>query len=165
MSRGRFGRPGRGSLLGMMVVNGIVGGVVLVVLFALFGVGNILETRLAASSMTADASKWNALLPMLPGAAILFACLWYWLVMAARRSKELPWGAACLYGISLACSNVPLSGLLMGLLHGDPLLAMLIALVMLLLLPSLLIAMICFGLVMGAFNGLMAAHWIERHRA
>jgi len=56
MSRGRFGRPGRGSLLGMMVVNGIVGGVVLVVLFALFGVGNILETRLAASSMTADAS-------------------------------------------------------------------------------------------------------------
>jgi hypothetical protein len=148
----------------MMALNGVVACLVLAVLFALFGVGNIIEARLAASSLTADAAKWSALLPMLPGAAILFGCLWYWLVVIGR-AKGLPWGAACLYGVFLACGNVPLSGLLMGLLHGNPLLGMLIALVMLLMLPSLLVAMICFGLTMGAFNGLMAARWIERHRS
>jgi hypothetical protein len=150
----------------MIFINGIAALIVLTVVFHLFGVGPILEARLAAIPLVRVAAKWNALWPMLPGAAVGFACLWYWLVLIGR-SRGVPWGGALLYGVALALGNVPLGGFIIGLIHGGPLLGLLLALVFLLnllLLPSVTLAMAVFGLVMGAFNGILAQLWIERHR-
>ncbi|HZO88387.1 MAG TPA: hypothetical protein VFB38_08605 [Chthonomonadaceae bacterium] len=165
-SKRRFGRPGGGSLLGMMIINGLVAAVVLLIVFVLFDIGHILEARLAAYPLVGAAAHWSKFWPMLPGASIGFGCLWYWLVLVGR-SRGVPWGGALLYGVLIAMGNVPFSGFLAGLLHGSPLMGLvlaLIALLSLLLMPSLLLAMLVFGATMGAFNGLMAQGWIERHR-
>ncbi|HZP80507.1 MAG TPA: hypothetical protein VFB21_02605 [Chthonomonadaceae bacterium] len=159
----RYGRPGGGSLLAMMCVNGIVALIVLKLVFVVFGAGTILATGLAAHAQASLIERGRMLWPMLPGAAFGFSCLWFWLALIGR-SRGVPWGAALLYGVAIAFANVPFSGFLVGLLHGNPLLGLLLALVSLLLLPSLAVSMIAFGLAMGAFNGLMAQRWIARHR-
>ncbi len=162
----RFGRPGGGSLFGMMVLNGVASLIVLIFVFALFRVGSILPMRLAAIPLVRAALKWNALWPMLPGAAIGFACLWYWLVLIGR-ARGVPWGGALLYGVGLALADLPLSGFLLGLVHGGPLVGLILALISLLtllLMPAVTLAMAVFGLIMGAFNGVLAQVWIERHR-
>lgn len=43
-------------------------------------------------------------------------------------------------------------------------LAVLLALVSLVIVPSIAISMVFFGLVMGVLNGVMAQSWIEKHR-
>src|SRR5579871_1207733 len=112
-SKRRYGRPGGGSFFGMILLNGILAFIVLKVVFALFGVNWVLGQKAAAIGALHAATKWGVLLAMLPGAAVGFACLWYWLVLVGR-SRGLPWAGACIYGVLLAFSNVLLAGLLRG---------------------------------------------------
>jgi hypothetical protein len=149
----------------MILVNGVVALGVLAVLFAVFDVRPILAARLEAIPLVRAAAHWNLLWPMLPGGAVGFACLWYWLAFMGR-ARGVTWGGALLYGGAIAFGNVPLSAFLVGLLHGNPVLALVLALVSLLnlLQPSFTLAMAVFGLTMGAFNGALAHAWIERHR-
>lgn len=163
MSGRRRFLPGFFGLLGMIILNGLVGASILKLLYWLFGVSGILEMRLASWPLMQAASKWETLWPMLPGASLLFACLWFWLILTGR-TNGVNWGAALFYGVMLSFANVLIAGFLAGLVNGDPLLGMLLGLVMLLLVPHLLIAMILFGLTMGLFNGLLSHRWIERHR-
>ncbi len=163
MSGFRRFRPNSLSLLAMIVVNGLAAGVVLKFLFALFGIGAIFPEWAAAHEWTRTAMQWELFWPLLPGAAIGFGCLWYWLILAGRF-RGLPWGAACIYGCGVAFATVPLSGFLLGLQNGSPLLGLLIGLVMILVLPSLLAAMTCFGLAMGLLNGVWAQRWIIKNR-
>lgn len=163
MSGRRRFLPGFFGLLGMIICNGLVAGMVLQVLYGLFGVSSHLSMRLAAWSITQSAAKWETLWPMLPGASLLFGCLWFWLIVTGR-SRGVNWGAGTLYGVLIAFGNVLIAGFLTGLLNGNPLLGLLLGLVMLLLVPHLLLAMIAFGLTMGVFNGWMATRWIVRHR-
>lgn len=161
--RRRYNRPGGGSFFGMLFVNGVAAFILLKIVFALFGTGLILSQRLAAYGPTHAAARWDTFWAMLPGAALGYACLWYWLILVGR-SRGISWGGASIYGVLIAFGNVLAAGFLIGLLHGNPLLGLLIGFVMLLMIPSLLLAMICFGLAMGGFNGLLAYNWIERHR-
>jgi hypothetical protein len=163
MSGSRRFLPGFFRLLGMMILNGVAAGVVLPLLYRLFGVSGLLARQLASWPVTQAAAKWETLWPMLPGASLLFACLWFWLIVTGR-TRGINWGAACFYGLMISFSNVLIAGFLTGLLNGNPLLGLLLGLVMLILVPHLLLAMIAFGLIMGLFNGCLADRWIERHR-
>ena len=162
MSGRRYGRPGSGSLLGMMAVNALLGGIVLFVILHLFGIREIVAPD--AMGLALSRIKWNALWPLVPGIGVAFGCLWYWLVVIAR-SRRLPWAGACIYGSIIAVMNVLLSGLFIGLLHGNPLLYFLIGLVNSLLLPTVVCAMVAFGLAMGILNGLLAQSWVDRQRS
>lgn len=148
-------------MLGMMAVNALLGGVVLFVFLQLFGIREIVAPD--AMGRALSRIKWNALWPLVPGIGVAFGCLWYWLV-AVARSHRLPWAGACIYGSIIAVMNVLLSGLMVGLLHGNPLLYFLMALIALLLVPSVLCSMVIFGLVMGALNGLLAQRWVDRQK-
>ena len=162
-SRRSLRRPGIGSLLGMIALNGVLSAIVLKVLFRVFGVGDVIGAHLAASAGTQVAVKWDHFWPMLPGAAVGFGCLWYWLIFAGR-SKGVNWGVATCYGVGVACGNVPLSGLIAGFLHGDPFIGFLMALLLLMLLPSLMVSTLCFGLTLGCLNGSMAQRWIVQRK-
>ena len=162
-SKRRYNRPGGGSFLGMILLNSIVAFIVLKVVFTLFGVNWVLGQKVAAIGALHVAVKWGVLVAMLPGAAVGFACLWYWLILVGR-SRGLPWAGALIYGVLLAFGNVLLAGVLRGAAAGNPLLGLLFALVMLLLMPTIWLSMACFGLTMGLFNGLLAQNWIVRHR-
>jgi hypothetical protein len=183
----RFGRPGSGSLLGMMLVNAVISVFVLKLCCGLFGfrwflpehlsglasaqaiqkwqvihdLCKILHFALPASAQAVQ--KWGVILPLLPGAAIGFGCLWYWLILVGR-SRGLSWTGACVYGILIAFANVPLAGFLVGLLHGNALIGLLLGLVLLFVMPSIWLTMGAFGITMGLFNAAMAGRWIERHR-
>ena len=158
----RYGRPKSANLLGMMGVNAVVGLVLLFCTLHLFGIREIVVPMTLQHALSAI--KWDALWPLLPGAAVAFGCLWFWLVVVAR-SRALPWAGACVYGIAIALMNVPVSGLFIGLLHGNPLLYFLIGLVNLLLLPTVVCAMVAFGLAMGILNGLLAQSWVDRQKS
>src|SRR5690242_13047942 len=158
--RGRYGRPGSLSFLLMIAVNAVLGTDMLWLVTRIFDIGQILPKRLASWSWAQEAAKWDTLWPMLPGAGLGFACLWYWLVLTGR-SKGIAWGGALIYGGLIACGDVILGGFLSGLVNGNPLLGMLIGLAILLVIPTLLLAMVTFGAIMGAFNGWAARRWIE----
>jgi hypothetical protein len=161
IGKGRYGRPNRASLLAMMIVNGIAALIVMRVALAIFGVPDLIPAApqfLHALRIT----PWALILPMLPGAAIAYGCLWYWLIVVGR-SRGVPWGGAVVYGMVIALVNVPLAGLIYGSYQGNPILALLY-LVLLLIVPAWLVAVCFFGAIMGVSNGYIAQRWIERYR-
>lgn len=161
--RRKYGRPHRGDVLGMMLMNTGVSAFVLTIVFWFFEVGTIMPQRFAPITNGISAPEWLFLLALTPGAGIAYGCLWYWLVIIGR-AKGVPWGGAFVYGALVAFGNVPFSGFLFGLMSGTPFLGALIGLAMLLIVPQLLIAMTLFGIIMGWYNGVKAANWIARHR-
>lgn len=163
MSGRRRFRPGTFSLLGMILVNAVVAAFVLKITFAIFGVHQIIPTRLSAYAITQSAAKWEVLWPMVPGAAIAFACLWFILILVGR-SRGINWTAAAFYGIGIAYADVLVGGFLIGLMHGNPLLGLLIGFAMLLIMPQIWLSMGTFGIIMGLFNANAASRWIEKHR-
>lgn len=165
MGHGKYGRPSRGALLCMMVLNAGLAAVVLTVVFALFDISHVLTnaygTRIGPSGMPAD-----ALLPFLPGAGIMFGCLWFWTCVYGR-SKGLPWVGAFIYGVVLSIINVAIAGFILGMMHGEPGLALLLALIALVsvfLIPALFSAICLFGLVMGGVNAVIASIWINSRK-
>jgi hypothetical protein len=160
----RNGMPGTGDMLKMVLTNAAVAFVLLKITLALFGGGDIIRARMASWSVTADDADIDFVLLLLPGAAIAFTGLWQWLIRGGRK-HGLSWGSALFYGVSIAFVNVPFSGFVLGIVNGNPLMGLLLALVSLLLIPSLFIAMTCFGLAMGFFNGIRAQGWLDEHKA
>lgn len=162
MGRRRFGRPNRFDLLAMMLVNAAASGVIFYVVYTLFNIQPILTEALAARGI-AMGGRIALIVPLIPGAGIAFSCLWYWLILTGRRNG-LSWGGALLYGVLIACADVPVGGFVQGALEGNPLMGLLIGLVLLLVLPPLLLATILAGLLLGGSNGWLANKWIERYR-
>jgi len=160
----RYGRPGRVSLLSMMAFNALIAVPLLAFVLGIFGLQNLKPPLPAAfAPVAAEITRWSVIWPMLPGAGVGFGCLWYWLVLVGR-SRGVPWGGACVYAVLIALGDVLVWGLILGTVQGEPLLGLLLGLVMLILLPSLLLAMCVFGLMMGALNGQAAQRWIERRK-
>ncbi len=159
MSETRRIRPGSASLLAMMVINAVVSVAVLMGVYALFGLNSVFAQRL---TQLGAAAKWETLWPLVPGAAIAFALLWFCQVIVGR-SRGVNWSAALFYGIGIAFGNVLLGGLLNGLLHGNPLLGMLMGLLMLVMVPANWAGMATFGVIMGLVNARFAAAWIARY--
>jgi|SRR5579871_6917611 len=162
MSGRRRFRPGSGHVFGMMLANALATLLILPVIFALFGVHHVDLPLGLASHHWAQAVEWQSFWPLLPGAAICFGCLWFWLILTGR-TRGLSWGSALVYGVFIALFDVPLRGFLTGALNGDPLTGLLIGLVVVFLLPALLLSMLTFGVLMGALNGWLAQGWIKRH--
>ena len=162
MSRRRYGRPDRASLLIMMALNALAAICVLTVALTLFGVRELIPFRLSEMLHTLT-PRWSMVWPMLPGAAIAYGCLWYWQVVIGR-SKGVPWGGAAIYGLIIAVVDVPIGGLIYGLTIGQPLLCMLFLFALLIILPGWLLTVAAFGITMGLLNGRAAQWWIERHR-
>lgn len=158
----RNGMPGSGDMIKMVFLNAIVSFITLKISLALFGGRDIIRARMEASAWTADLADIDFALLMVPGAAIAFTGLWQWLIKEGRKHR-LSWGSALLYGVGVAFVNVPIGGFVLGIANGNPLLGLLFALVSLLLLPSLLLSMTCFGLTMGALNGRWAQKWLDKH--
>jgi hypothetical protein len=147
----------------MMALNALIAGPLLALLLMLFGVQHIRLPLPMLDRLVANESAGAIVWTMVPGAGIGFGCLWYWLVLVGR-SRGISWGGACIYGVGIALADVLIWGLIGGTVHGAPLLGLLIGLVMLLMLPSLTLAMCVFGLIMGVLNGRAAQRWIERRR-
>ncbi len=166
MRKPRYGRPNRASLLGVMLLNGLVGAIVLYLVCTLFGVSTIILNGLAAHGIQVS-ERWSVVLPMLPGVAIGMGCLWYWLVIIGR-TKGVQWGGALVYGGVLAACNVPIAGLILGLAEGVPsdqlLMLMLIALALMMLSPAMIVAMLLSGGIMGLFNARLAHAWIAWYK-
>ena len=162
MSGKRRLRPGSASLLAMMVLNGLVGTLVLFAVYALFGLNSVFAQRLTQLGTLGAAAKWETLWPLIPGAAIGFAILWFCQVIVGR-SRGVNWAGTLFYGIGIAFGNVLLGGLLNGLLHGQPLMGMLLGLVMLIMVPANWAGMATFGAIMGLVNARFAVAWITRH--
>ena len=166
MRKPRYGRPNRASLLGVMLLNGLVGTIVLYLVCTLFGVSSIVLGQLAAHGIKVS-EKWGVVLPMLPGIGIGMGCLWFWLVLIGR-TRGVQWGGAIVYGGILAACNVPIAGLILGLLDGVPTkelpLLMLISLALMLLSPALIVAMLLSGGIMGLFNARLAYDWIAWYK-
>jgi len=174
MSGKRRLRPGSISLLAMMVLNGVVSIAVLYVIYALFGLRSILAQQathvgemmhVSAQGFAATqgvAETWETLWPLVPGAAIGFALLWFCQVIVGR-TRGVSWNVSFFYGIGIALGNVLLAGLISGSLNGSPLIGLLLGLLMLLMVPSNLAGMLIFGAVMGLFNARLAQGWITRY--
>jgi hypothetical protein len=156
-------RPGSAGIVGMMAVNAVVSLLVLTVMFKLFGVSQLLPDFAAHHAWAAEAANWEMFGTLIPGAAIGFGLLWFWLVLTGRSSKGLSWGGAAIYGLIIGLCSIPLSGFLTGVLHGSPLFGLLIGLVIMLLVPSIGLCMATFGIIMGLINGRFAQRWIDRH--
>lgn len=163
MSGKRRFRPSRFDMLRMMGINLIVGGLLLKFVLYLFGISFISPMFHFVQKWLPTGMKWEVFWPLLPGMAIGYAGLWGWLVLTGRSTK-LQWGGAFAYGVGIACADVVVGGFVKGLIQGNPFLGVLLALVSLLMLPSLAPAMAVFGLAMGAFNGKMAQAWIDKNR-
>ena len=99
---------------------------------------------------------------LIPGAAIGYGILWFWLIITGLTNKGLPWAGAIVYGAIIALCDVPLSGLLNGIQNGTPFLGMLIGLVIMILVPTIAACMVMFGILMGLMNGHKAQKWIDR---
>ena len=127
MSGKRRLRPGSASLLGMMVFNAVVSVAVLCAVYALFGLNSVLAQRLTQVGTLGVAAKWETLWPLMPGAAIGFALLWFCQVIVGR-SRGVNWAGAFFYGMGIAFCNVLLGGLINGILHGNPLMGLLLGL-------------------------------------
>jgi len=168
MSGKRRLRPGSASLLAMMVLNGVVSVAVLYVVYALFGLRSILEQQgmhanaLLHSNALGVVDTWETLWPLVPGAAIGFALLWFCQVIVGR-TRGVSWNVAFFYGIGIALANVLVAGLISGSLNGSPLIGLLLGLLMLMLVPSNVAGMVIFGAVMGLFNARLAQGWITRY--
>jgi len=160
LGTGKYGRPNRIWLLTMIIANAVVAFVLLSFLLRLFAIDNIV---LSAAKLDGPPNRWALSLVLLPGAAIAFGCLWYWLVVVGR-TRGIVWGGALVYGMIIGVCNIPLGGLILGVLNGAPLFNMLIALLLMLLLPKTLICAGLFGTAMGVFNGTSAQQWIDAHR-
>ena len=165
MSRsGRYGRPGRLPLLAMMLANGILSWFVLHILFSILDVRDIPDIfGPRGAAWTVGLKSWDLLTWMLPGVGIGLGCLWFWLILVGR-SRGVPWGGAFAYAVVIAFVNAPVSGLLIGSLHGNPFLGALIGLAVLLLQHSLLLALILYGILMGGLNGWLAERWIAARK-
>ncbi|HLK59022.1 MAG TPA: hypothetical protein VKU00_20850 [Chthonomonadaceae bacterium] len=163
MSGRRRLRPGSAGLLGMMLLNGLIAFGVLHVLLAAFGIRQILPDFAASHAWAQEASKWESLWPLIPGAAIGCGCLWFWLIVTGRTERGVNWASALVYGVVIALLNVPSFGLLAGILNGNPLLGLLISMALMIMMPALTICMAAFGLTMGAINGWLAQRWIARN--
>jgi hypothetical protein len=152
----------------MMVANGALALVVLTATLKMFGVNEsiipILPGDMAVPAHLRLTMPWGLVWPMLPGAAVAFGCLWYWLTVIGR-SRGIPWGGAAVYGLVIALVNVPVGGMLLGLLDGQPLWGMLILAVLLLIVPGWLLAISVFGIVMGILNGFVSQWWIGKRRS
>jgi hypothetical protein len=146
----------------MMAVNAVLTLVVLTVLFKLFGVSQLLPDFAVHHAWAAEAENWEMFGTLVPGAAISFGLLWFWLVLTGRSSKGLSWAGAAIYGVIIGLLNVPVSGFLTGVLHGSPFFGLLIGLVIMLLVPSIGLCMAAFGITMGLVNGRFAQRWIDR---
>lgn len=166
MRKPRYGRPNRISLLGVMLLNALVGAIVLYLVCTLFGVSTIILSGLAAHGILVS-EKWNVVLPMLPGIGIGMGCLWFWLVLIGR-TRGVQWGGAIVYGGILAACNVPIAGLILGLVEGVPAnelpMLMLIALALMLLSPAMIVAMLLSGGILGLFNARLAWDWIAWYK-
>src|SRR5579859_7483492 len=112
--KGRYGRPNRASLLAMMAVNGALALVIMTITLALFGVIDVIPEPMAAALHAHSSVPRSLVWPMLPGAAVAYGCLWYWLIVIGR-SRGVPWGGAVIYGLIIALVNVPLGGFISGL--------------------------------------------------
>lgn len=164
MSGRRRFRPGSIGILGMMALNAVLALFLLRLLFALFGVATVIPDFAGSHAWAHGAEKWSLVGPLIPGAAICFGLLWFWLILTGRSHKGLSWGSALIYGAFIGLFDVPVAGLLAGSMHGNPLLGLLIGMLIVFLVPSLLLSMLVFGVTLGAFNGRMAEHWIDKHR-
>lgn len=162
MSGKRRLRPGSIGIVGMMAVNAALSLIVLSFLFKLFGVSQLLPDFAVRHAWAAEAANWEMFGTLIPGAAIGFGLLWFWLILTGRSGKGLSWGGAAIYGLIIGLCNIPLSGFLTGLLHGSPLFGLLIGLVIMLLVPSIGLCMAVFGIIMGLINGRFAQWWIDR---
>jgi hypothetical protein len=158
----RNGMPGSGDMIKMVLVNAVTAFITLKIVFGLFGGGKIIVPPSMVWGWTLEEVDIDLALLMVPGAAIAFTGLWHWLIREGRKS-HLSWGSALFYGIYIAFVNVPVSGFVLGVVNGNPLLGLLFALLSLVFIPSLLLSMTCFGLVMGAINGLRAQGWLEKY--
>jgi hypothetical protein len=161
IGKGRYGRPNRTALLTMIAINGALALIALTISLAIFGVRDILPPR-PEMFRALRTMPWEMIWPMLPGAAVAYGCLWYWLIVVGR-SRGVPWGGAVVYGMVIALVNVPVGGFIYGGLNNYPL-AALIYLVLLLIVPVWLLAVCFFGIAMGLCNGYVAQWWIERSR-
>lgn len=162
MGRSKRILPGSAGLLGMMALNGLVGALALIAVYALFGLNTVFAQRVLHLGLLSVTERWEMLWPLIPGAAISFACLWFCLIVVGR-SRGVQWQNALFYGIGIAYGNVLLGGLLNGLMHGNPLMGLLLGFAMLLLIPANWAAMGIFGAFMGLLNARLAARWIDRH--
>lgn len=160
-------RPNGLGILGMMVLNACLSLALFTVLFKMFGVSSLLPDLAAHYDWAADAgaAHWEMLGTLIPGAAISFGLLWFWLILTGRTAKGLSWGGAAIYGMIIGLYNVPISGLLTGMLHGHPAIGLLLGLVVMLLVPTVGLCMLVFGVIMGLINGRMAHSWIEQKYA
>ena len=151
----RYGRPGSTDVLLMMLVNLLISSVVLLAVFLLFGVGIAIGQLPLAPDEDARTIAWMLYGFILPGASVGYGLLWFWLIVTGRTPKGLNWGAAFVHGAIIGLLCLPFGSLCTGILLGDPMLAVLLALLSLVMVPSIAVSMIFFGLVMGALNGAM----------
>ncbi|MCS6776449.1 MAG: hypothetical protein RMJ43_00045 [Chloroherpetonaceae bacterium] len=161
MSTSRQRTPGLWEQLRTLLINTGAAFVTLQAVFALFGSSALFPGALLRHASFLDDADFRVLL--VPGAASAYTVLWRWLIAQGGRTALFPWGAAALYGVGIAFASIPFSGFLLGVLRGNPLLGLLLALASLLLLPALSIAMTVFGLLMGLLNGYRAYRWLRAH--
>ena len=157
----KFRKPHAGDRIGMVLGNAIVAVIALKVVFLLLGGSRIIELQLAQWAAANDAVAWNPVLFLTPGAAIGFGWLRYSLVMQGRL-RGVSWIGGTVQGVMIAFANVPVAGLLLGILNDNPFRGLLLGLASLLLLPSLLVSMGAFGAIMGLYNAMKAEKWLIR---
>lgn len=152
----KFRKPHVGDRIGMVLGNAIVAAIVLQLVFLFLGGNRIIEPPPAPGDI-----EWNPLLFLTPGAAIGFAWQRYTLIMSGRL-RGVSWIAGAVQGVMISFANVPLAGLLLGILNENPLMGMLRGLVSLLVMPTLLVSMGAFGIIMGLYNSIKAEKWLIR---
>ncbi len=157
----RRNRPPTSAIIGMMLANAVLSFPILFSLLWLMGVKSILPPGFEKGPQLIRTS-----VVMLPGAGILFGCFWFWLTVT-RRASGISWGAAAIYGLFLGWGVVVTGGAVIVVLHGQPALALLgalLSLITLALSPALLFSASLSGIVMGIINGYAAHIWIESRR-
>ncbi len=160
MWKGKYGRPGSLSILVVMLINTLLANVITKPVFKLFHVPSIPLPLSSTQWSSTSTIQWPDAIALLPGLAICFGCFWYWMVILIRNRKS-PWGGAFIYGPILSCCNVITAGLIVGALHGSPVLVVILALLFLLIMPSFAIALLFIGLMLGAINGVLATKWVQ----
>lgn len=160
--RGKYGRPGSSSLLAMIAANYVAAVILMACAVLMSDIMSLLPT--APKETGYLACLHFSAIALAPGAAILYGCQWFWLVVTGRV-KGVTWGGAVVYGALIAIADVPVAGLIMGALSGIPLQGLLIGLVILLIHPGTSFSMLVAGSAMGTGNGIAASSWIAKWRA
>ncbi len=160
----RYGRPGSTDIIKLVVVNLFLSAVVLLLVFKLFGMGIAIGQLPIGHDKSAREIMWTLYSMLLPGGAVGFALLWFWLIVTGRTVKGLNWGAAYVYGGAVGLLCLPIGSFFTGLLLGDVFIAILLAIVSLVMVPSIALSMVTFGLIMGGINAKMAHNWIQENR-